>query len=1010
MPNPEDPRKKFRRLVDSEADTQAEPPDKQAGSEKNTPVVHHPAIDENGMPLPRRVDEIDMGATRVTPSAFTHAPTRRTFKPATRPVAAKPARQPFRWPKARSCLLRSLIVFVFIIVAVGLVMVAAGIYEYYSIAATLPSVSDLQQRALQFETTRILDRNGDLLYEILDPQAGRRTYVPLNEISPTMLAATIATEDKDYYSHGGFDPLAIVRAFWQNFRSGETVSGASTITQQLARALLLTPEERNQQTYLRKVHEAILATEIENRYSKDEILELYLNEIYYGNLAYGVEAAAETYFNTTASQLTVGQAAFLAGLPQAPSLYDIYSNRAATLARFQEVVMAMLAVSTQRQCIYVSNSPQKVCVDESAASNALQEIQNQAFNPPTEDMRYPHWVEYIRSLLESRYDPQTIYRSGFTVYTTLDPAMQDAAQQIVTNQVTALAAKHVTDGALVAIKPSTGEILAMVGSPDFNNVVNAGQINMAVSPTRQPGSSIKPFTYLAAFEKGWTPATLIWDVPSEFPPSGLPNDPNPKYVPTDFDLKYRGPVTVRTAIANSLNIPAVKTLQFIGVYGDTGLIAMAKRLGITSLTRDDYGLSLTLGGGEVSLLEMTGGYAVIANGGIKIPPVAILKIVDFKGSVVYQYQPPAGQQVLRPEHTFLMSSILSDNQARVPTYGTNSVLNLPFQVAVKTGTSNDSRDNWTLGYTPDLAVGVWVGNADYTPMLNTTGVTGAGPIWSQFMTYGIKVLTGGNPTPFSMPSGIVQRTICTVSGTQPSQWCPSQRQEYFAVDQPPLPPEDDIWREVQFDTWTGLLASPDCTNAYVDDRLAINVTEQWAQAWIRQDKAGQQWARTMGFPDDFFVPDRPCTSNDPRPQLQIVGLQDGQTITQSSLDINIVATASSGFRSWRLDWSSSQNPGNWIKLIGDINTPIVNPYDVYTWNLTGMPNGQVTLRLYLQGAGSNYADQNIHLNLIVPTPTPLPTPTPWPTPTVTPSPLPTDTPTVTEVPTATPTLPGIPTQ
>ena len=334
------------------------------------------------------------------------------------------------------------------------------------------------------------------------------------------------------------------------------------------------------------MHEAILATEIEHRYSKDEILELYLNEIYYGNLAYGVEAAAETYFNTTASQLTLGEAAFLAGLPQAPSVYDIYSNRDATLARFQAVVMAMLTMSTERQCIYVSNASQKVCVDGSAAANAIQEIQNQTFNPPTDNMRYPHWVEYIRSLLESRFDPQTIYRSGFTVYTTLDPDMQDAAQQIVTNQVAALANKHVTDGALVAIKPSTGEILAMVGSPDFNNVANAGQINMAVSPTRQPGSSIKPFTYLAAFEKGWTPATLIWDVPSEFPPSGLPNDPNPKYVPTDFDLKFHGPVTVRTAMANSLNIPAVKTLQFIGVYGDTGLIAMAKRLGITSLTRE----------------------------------------------------------------------------------------------------------------------------------------------------------------------------------------------------------------------------------------------------------------------------------------------------------------------------------------------------------------------------------------------------------------------------------------
>ena len=245
-------------------------------------------------------------------------------------------------------------------------------------------------------------------------------------------------------------------------------------------------------------------------------------------------------------------------------------------------------------------------------------------------MLYPHWVEYIRSQLEARYDPQTIYRSGFTVTTTLDPDLQNAAQQDVTNQVNGLAALHVTDGALVAIKPSTGEILAMVGSPDFNNVANAGQINMAVSPTRQPGSSIKPFTYLAAFEKGWTPATLIWDVPSEFPPSGLPDDPNPKYIPNNFDHLFHGPVTVRMALSNSYNIPAVKTLQFVGVYGDTGLIAMAQRVGITTLTRDDYGLSLTLGGGEVSLLEMTGGYAVIANGGIKVPPVAILKVLDIR--------------------------------------------------------------------------------------------------------------------------------------------------------------------------------------------------------------------------------------------------------------------------------------------------------------------------------------------------------------------------------------------
>jgi membrane peptidoglycan carboxypeptidase len=604
------------------------------------------------------------------------------------------------------------------------------------------------------------------------------------------------------------------------------------------------------------------------------------------------------------------------------------------------------------------------------------------------------------------------------VYTTLDPGMQDAAQQSVTAQVNALADKHVIDGALVAIKPSTGEILAMVGSPDFNNDANAGQINMAVSPTRQPGSSIKPLTYLAAFEKGWTPATLIWDVPTEFPPSGLPNDPNPKYVPTNFDHNFHGPLTVRLALANSYNIPAVKTLQFVGVYGDNGLIAMAKRLGLTSLTRNDYGLSLTLGGGEVSLLEMTGGYAVIANGGLKVPPVAISKITDYKGNVVFNYQPPAGERVLRPEHAFLISSILSDNAARIPTYGINSVLNLPFQAAVKTGTSNDSRDNWTLGFTPDLAVGVWVGNADYTPMLNTTGVTGAGPIWAEFMTYAINHLTNGNPTPFTVPAGVEQHTICTVSGTQPSQWCPNQSEEYFAADQPPLSADHDLWRQVDFDTWTGLLASPECTSDYIDNRMEINVTDQAARNWILQDENGQQWARDMGFDKVYFVPDRSCKASDPRPNLQFIGLQNGQTITQSAFDINIVASATSGFQSWRLEWSTNKGSGNWKTLVGIQKTQVLTPTLVYTWDFGGVPNGKIYLRLYMEGPGNKYADRNINLVINVPTPTPTPTltptlvpsSTPTPVPSDTPLPQPTDTPTDTPVPTDTATPENSPTQ
>jgi penicillin-binding protein 1C len=972
-------------------------------------AIRQPAVDQDGMPLPSRVDEIDMGATRVSPAAFEHTPPPTVRRPAhARRVPGSVRRRKFDLRRTGGCLLRAFIVSLFLGVAALMLLTAFGVFEYYSIAASLPSVGDLRDRAAQFETTRILDRNGGLLYEILDPNAGRRTFIPLAEISPSVVAATISAEDKDFYTHRGFDPLAILRAFWQNFQSGETVSGASTITQQLARSLLLSPEERNQRSYLRKVREAILAIEIERRYTKDEILELFLNESYYGNLAYGIEAAAETYFGKNAANLTLAEAAFLAGLPQAPSYYDIFSNAPATLNRHQTVVMLMFQLSEERGCILVSNSSEPVCVDAPAAADAIRQIEQRTFIPPSGDMRYPHWVQYIRTLLEQRYDPQTIYRSGFTVYTTLDPDLQDAAQQSVTAQVSALAEKHVTGGALVAIRPSTGEILSLVGSPDFYNDAASGQINMAVSPTRQPGSSIKPFTYLAAFEKGWTPATLIWDVPSEFPPSGLPNDPNPPYIPTNYSRNFRGPVTVRTALANSLNVPAVKALYFVGVYDnpDTpqkdGLVGMAERLGLTSLTRNDYGLSLTLGGGEVSLLEMTGGYAVIANGGVRIPPVAILKIVDFQGNVVFDYQPPNGEQVLRPEHAFLMSSILSDNAARAPVFGPNSILNLPFQVAVKTGTSNDTRDNWTIGYTPDLAVGVWVGNPDYTPMENTTGVTGAGPIWSEFMTFAIYRLTGGNPTPFFRPEGIVQRTICTVSGTQPSRWCPSQREEYFASDQPPLPEENDLWREGLIDEWTLLLASPECSEFNVQDMM-INVTEEWARNWIRQEENGRDWARDMGFDEIFFVPERQCNASDPHPQLQFIGLEDGQTITSSVLDIDILANATGGFRYWRLEWGSGENPSGWNILVNNIDTPVTSPTRAFSWDLSEIPDPLISLRIYMEGE-KNHVVRTVHLNLLLPTQTPSATPTETPSPV----PSPTDTETSTPTPTDTPELPASP--
>ncbi len=986
------------------------------------PLHKPPRVDASGMPLPRRVEQEDQGATRVSPAAY---------RPPSRPLRAAPPASPAPsrplspppvpgWRRSLGCFLRLLILGLFLGVIAGLIGLSVGLYQYYQIASTLPDVSTLRQRAAKFETTRILDRNGNVLYEMIDPSAGRRTYVTLDKISPYVVAATIATEDKGFYSHPGFDPVAVLRALWQNYTSGEVVSGASTITQQLARILLLGPEERFERSYRRKAREIILAAEITRRYSKDEILELYLNEIYYGNLAYGVEAAAQTYFGVGADQLTLAQAAFLAGLPQAPSVYDVYTNRDVTLERAEQVLVLMFQASQEQGCIYVSNNQQPVCVDAVAAAQALDELRQYTFHNPDVQIRYPHWVNYVRSLLESQFDPQTIYRSGFTVYTTLDPGLQDAAQQIVREQIAQLTANHATNGALVAIRPSTGEILAMVGSVDFGDPAISGQVNMALAP-RQPGSSIKPFTYLAAFEKGWTPATLIWDVPSEFPPSGDPADPRPPYKPVNYDGRFHGPVTVRTALANSLNIPAVKALQFVGIYddatlpGEQGLVAMMKRLGITTLTRDDYGLALTLGGGEVTLLEHTAAFAVLANGGRRVPPVAITRIEDHNGNVIYEYQPPAGDQVLRAEHVFLISDILSDNEARAMEFGRNSVLHLPFQAAAKTGTTNDFRDNWTMGYTPDIAVGVWVGNADYTPMQNTTGLTGAAPIWAQFMQTAVQQLTGGNPTAFVKPAGVVEETVCAISGTKPSKWCPEQRREYFAADQPPLSKEHDLWQKVLIDTWTGKLASPQCA-LFTDEKRALNVEDPDARRWIKQTDEGRAWAEKMGFPRQklFFVPQEQCTADDPRPKLAFAAPAEGAVIRENLLDIYAQVDATANFKEYRLEYGLGENPDKW-ELLDRSKASVPQPDKIYTWDLSELPPGPVTLRLYMESTEDTYAEVRLHLDLQVPTPTPTPTPTetptPTPTPTWTPSPTPTPapptdtpTPTVTLLPTKTPVL------
>jgi penicillin-binding protein 1C len=1034
MPDvPARPEQEDEKLDALDLDASTVPPEQEL-----TPPVSKPLV-------PMQVEEMDMDATQVTPAAYRPAISERKplSKPSPRiatetepePVIPKPVNmgpdtQSLRTSRKggnsnlAGCLARLGIIFLFIGIFVAVVFFSFGIYKYFAIvnADDFPDVDNLYNNASQFETTTILDRNGNTLYEIVDPQAGLRTYVRLDQISPYMIASLLATEDKEFYNNPGYDPMAMLRAIWQNRISGETVSGASTITQQLARILLLSPEERFKQTMERKEREIVLAAEITRLYSKDEILELYLNEVNFANLSYGIEAAAQTYFNTSAENLTLAQSTFLAGIPQSPGVYDIFTNREQTLRRHRDVILLSYELSQEKGCIDVSTQSHPVCISAPEADQARLEIEQYNFQPKVFTRNYPHWVEYIRMQLIEEYGEEMIYRSGFKVYTTLNNQLQAAAERIVNEQIQQLTANNATDAALVHIDAVTGEILAMVGSADFYNEAISGEINMSLVP-RQTGSALKPFVYTAAFEKGWTPSTLIWDIETEFPPTGTPGDGLPPYVPVNYDLRYHGPVLMRSALANSFNVPAVKALQYVGIYNDPdgkedkgGMIRFAERVGITSLTRSDYGLALSLGGGEVSLLELTTAYSIFPNGGSLIEPAAITKIEapseetrDYEP--IYERRDIVRSQVISPEHAYLISSILSDNAARTPMFGSNSVLNLPFTAAAKTGTTNDFRDNWTVGFTTNDVVGVWVGNADNSPMRNTSGLTGAAPIWASYMQEVVNIHRGGQTSAFTRPSLVEDHIICAASGTKPSEFCSSQINEVFAANQPPKPSTDDLWRVVHLDTWTGKLVSEACKE-FEAEEFTLNVSDGDAQDWIQNTAEGRAWASGLGFnPPVIFSPDDACTTSDPRPVIFFPGLEENQKIEETSLDIYVVAYATDQFREFRLEYGIGDNPATWETLVDGVTEQYRQPERINTWDLSEVPQGKVTLRVYMKSTEDRYADYRMVIDLQHPKPTVTPTPTttltPTPTMTITPTPTatlpasPTPTITLTPMPTAT---------
>lgn len=669
--------------------------------------------------------------------------------------------------------------------------VGVGAYQYYYNRVQLG-----KEYELTFETTRIYDRNGVLLFE-KQPDAGTREYEKLSDVPKSLIDATLSAEDPTFFENQGYDPNAVMRAIYIN-TSGRGSSGASTISQQVARLLYLPPEARYEISIDRKINEVFMAIKLNEKFTKQEILEKYLNTIYYGNLAYGIQAAAKGYFGKDAKDLNLAEAAMLAGLPQAPSAYDptVDDEHYQLAKRRQKRVLDLM----------VQNNKISTVEADVAYSYDIQANLNDQRKRDTK-MLAPHFVYYVLSLLNGTLNnrqlsdagiditPDEWNRGGYDIYTTIDLNMNNKAQEIVSKSVEDLKKRKATNAAMVVLRPNTGEILSMIGSVDFNNKAIGGQFNSAIAQ-RQPGSALKPITYATTMEKGWNAATILADVTTKFASGGAQ-----PYVPQNFDGSQHGPVAIRNALGSSLNIPAVKALQFAGVQT---MMDKAKEMGINfQYPAERYGLTLTLGGGEVRLLDLTNAYAVFDNLGRKVDAVAFSRI-ERRGKVIFQFDQSklSPKQVLSPETSYIITDILSDNKARLMAFSQNNPLVLDRPAAAKTGTSNDFKDSWTVGYTPDLVAGVWVGNNDNTVMDGVAGSVGGGLIWNSFMTTIFKdpvlvktIQNGDQPLRlnFERPSTVVEAQICADSGMLPTKDCPQIRTELFAKDK--VPTQRDTWHQ-----------------------------------------------------------------------------------------------------------------------------------------------------------------------------------------------------------------------
>jgi peptidoglycan glycosyltransferase len=867
-----------------------------------------------------------------------------------------------------------------LVMVLAAMMTAGVVYAALvgELQTNLAALQDLDSRPI-FQTTKIYDRNGILLHEVFDE--GRRTWVNLSDVPVPMRQATIAVEDDTFYTNPGIDVPSIMRAAWLNVRYGPSGGGGSTITQQLVRHIAFDYEERVSRSYVRKLKEILLAIIMTRSRSKDEILEYYLNEIYYGNLAYGAEAAALTFFDKSIREVNLAESAMLAGLPQAPLSLDPFND---------------LEAAKERQRVVLNLMVKNGFITQAEADAAFAEPLNLVL--PEIDLLAPHFVVYVRHELEEMFGPEMVSQGGLTVYTTLDLRFQQLAENLAREHVAKLKDEHhLTNAALVTLQPDTGQILAMLGSVDYQDDEIDGRVNVTIRE-RQPGSSIKPITYVTAFEQGISPAKVIWDVETE-----IPLDDGEIYRPKNYDDDFHGPVRLREALANSYNIPAVKLLNEVGI---ANTLDTAHRMGIRGLQHEPeyYGLSLTLGGGEVTLLDLTTAYATLSNEGRYVPPQAILRVVASDGTVIYEYKQPEAQPVLDPRVVYLVTDILSDNAARTSEFGSNSALKLSQPVAAKTGTTNDFRDNWTLGYTPYLTVGVWAGNSDNSPMTKSSGLTGAAPLWHDYMEgifaspellTELREIIGPLPQTFERPAGIAEFSVCRLSSLrEPTSECPAwQRELYIEEFGRPLADEGVVYQRVastqlpvgQVEVLVDQIVSQE-RGERAKEPGAANGNKDLAQDTRRPDKpaicplppgsagpetlfliapAGRkerahvrEWALRHGWPvliDDLCIGEG------------VAALPEGQSVSATwrikspapdaviSDAVPVIGTANFGHNEvqfYKVEWGHGDEPTEWVTM-GNIHDQPVIDGQLELWYAGGLPPGRYSLRLVLVKADAN---------------------------------------------------------